>query len=156
MTVTFIGHNDCYIVKYDELKSVIRQLIEDGATEFLSGGMGNFDWMAARAIYALKKEYPHIRSNLVIPYLTFNIREKKYFDDIIYPEGFEKYHFKAAIPARNRYMVDHSQIAVCYVDHDWGGAAKTYARAIKKGLRIINLGVSPTTLQDKIKNLTIS
>lgn len=81
----------------------------------------------------------HIQNNLVIQYLTFNIREKKYFDNVIYPEGFEKYHFKAAIPARNRYMVDHAQVAICYVNHDWGGAAKTYARAIKKGLQIINI-----------------
>lgn len=76
MTVTFIGHSDCYSVKYQELENVIRCLIEDGATEFLSGGMGSFDWMAARAVYTLKKEYPHIQNNLVIPYLTFNIQEK--------------------------------------------------------------------------------
>lgn len=146
MTVTFIGHSDCYSVKYQELENVIRRLIEDGATEFFSGGMGSFDWMAARAVYTLKKEYPHIQNNLVIPYLTFNIQEKKYFDNIIYPEDFEKYHFKAAIPARNRYMVDHAQIAVCYVTHDWGGAAKTYTRAIKKRLEVINLGVKSISL----------
>lgn len=58
----------------------------------------------------------------------------------IYPEGFEKYHFKAAIPARNRYLVDNSAYAICYVTHDWGGAAKTYQRAVKKGLTIIKLG----------------
>ncbi len=146
MTVTFIGHSDCYSVKYQELENVIRRLIEDGATEFLSGGMGSFDWMAARAVFTLKKEYPHIQNNLVIPYLTFSIQEKEYFDNIIYPEGFEKYHFKAAIPARNRYMVDHAQIAVCYVNHDWGGAAKTYTRAIKKRLEVINLGAKSISL----------
>lgn len=143
MTVTFIGHSDCYGVQYERLENVIRGLVENGATEFLSGGMGSFDWMAARAVFNLKKEYPHIQNHLVIPYLSFHIREPKYFDAIVYPEGFEKYHFKAAIPARNRYMVDHSQIAVCYVTHDWGGAAKTFARATKKGLKIINLGTSP-------------
>lgn len=72
--------------------------------------------------------------------LTFNIAEPKYFDDIIYPEGFEKYHFKAAIPARNRYLVDNAAYAVCYVTHGWGGAAQTLERAQKNGLTIINLG----------------
>ena len=38
------------------------------------------------------------------------------------------------IPARNKYMVDQSQYAICYVDHGWGGAAQTYDRAKKKGL----------------------
>ena len=58
----------------------------------------------------------------------------------IYPEGFEKYHFKAAIPARNRYLVDNAAYALCYVTHGWGGAAQTLERAQKKGLTIINLG----------------
>ena len=53
---------------------------------------------------------------------------------------FEKYHFKAAIPARNRYLVDNAAYALCYVTHGWGGAAQTLKRAQKKGLTIINLG----------------
>lgn len=61
-------------------------------------------------------------------------------EDWDYPEGFEKYHFKAAILERNRFMVNHSSYALCYVDHDWGGAAKTYRLAVRQGLRIINLG----------------
>ena len=56
------------------------------------------------------------------------------------PEEFEKYHFKAAIPARNKYMIDNASIAVCYVNHGWGRAAQTYRKAIKKNLKIINLG----------------
>ena len=96
--------------------------------------------MCARVVFDLKKSYPQIRNYLVIPYLTFNIAEPKYFDDIIYPEGFEKYHFKAAIPARNRYLVDNAAYALCYVTHGWGGAAQTLERAQKKGLTIINLG----------------
>ena len=73
MMVTFIGHSDCYSVKYEEVENLIRHLMKNGVTEFLSGGMGSFDWMAARAVYVFKKEYPHIQNNLIIPYLTFNI-----------------------------------------------------------------------------------
>lgn len=118
----------------------LKSLSPPGVTDFLNGGMGGFDWMCARVVSDLKKSYPQIRNYLVIPYLTFNIAELKYFDDIIYPEGFEKYHFKAAIPARNRYLVDNAAYALCYVTHGWGGAAQTLKRAQKKGLTIINLG----------------
>lgn len=79
---------------------------------------------------------------MVIPYLSFHIFDEDIFDSIIYPEGFERYHFKAAIPARNRYMVDNAAFALCYVNHTWGGAAKTFERAKKKGLIIINLAES--------------
>ena len=139
-TAIFIGHKECYGVQTEEVRREIEKIIALGVTDFLNGGMGGFDWMCARIVYDLKKSYPQIKNYLVIPYLTFNIAEPKYFDATIYPEGFEKYHFKAAIPARNRYLVDNSAYAICYVTHDWGGAAKTYQRATKKGLTIINLG----------------
>lgn len=96
--------------------------------------------MCARVVYELKKEYPQIRNFLVIPYLTFSIRNKDLFDDVIYPDGFEKYHFKAAIPKRNRYLVDNSAYAICYVKHGWGGAAQTYAIAKKQQIEIIDIG----------------
>ena len=99
--------------------------------------------MCARIVFELKKTYPHIHNYLVIPYLTFTILDEKYFDSIIYPEGFEKYHFKSAIPARNKYLVDNSAYAICYVTHGWGGAAQTFEKAVKKGLTVINLGEKP-------------
>ena len=92
-TATFIGHKDCYGVQEEVVRSYIIELIESGVTEFLCGGMGSFDWMCARIVYKLKKQYPQVRSFLVIPYLTFNVLDREYFDDLIYPEGFEKYHF---------------------------------------------------------------
>lgn len=139
-TATFIGHRDCFGISLDLVKSSIERLLEQGVTDFLNGGMGSFDWLCARAVYELKiSRHPEIRNYLVIPYLSFSIREKKYFDDILYPEGFEKYHFKSAIPARNRYLVEHSAYAICYVNHSWGGAATTYRRAEKQGLTLFNL-----------------
>ena len=139
-TATFIGHKECYGVRAEDVQYEIEKLIGSGVTDFLNGGMGGFDWMCARLVYELKKDYPQIRNYLVIPYLTFNIIEPKYFDATIYPEGFEKYHFKAAIPARHRYMVEHAAYALCYIEHAWGGAAQTYKMAVKKGLTILNLG----------------
>ena len=53
---------------------------------------------------------------------------------------------KAAIPARNRYMVEHAAYALCYIEHTWGGAAQTYKMAVKKGLTVLNLGELPIAL----------
>ena len=138
-TAVFIGHSECYGVSRSDVEKAILSLIEKGVTDFLCGGQGGFDRMCAGCVKKLKQEYPQIRNILVIPYLTFSIFDKDYFDEIVYPDGFEKYHFKAAIPARNKYMVDNSAFAICYVTHGWGGAAQTYQRAIKKNLTIINL-----------------
>lgn len=139
-TALFIGHGECYGVGQEEIKDALRRLISMGVTDFLCGGMGGFDWKCARAIYELKAEYPSLRSFLVIPYLTFNIQNRELFDDIIYPQGFEKYHFKAAIIQRNRYMVRNATYAICYITHGWGGAVKTYEYAKREWLYLLNLG----------------
>mgnify|MGYP005767559947 FL=1 len=138
-TCCFIGHSECYGLSTEQVQANIEDLINQGVTDFLCGGMGNFDWTCARLTYKLKQKYPHIRCYLIIPYLTFWVLEPKYFDDIIYPEGFEKYHFKASIVARNHYLVDQSAYALCYITHSWGGAAQTYKRAKKRKLQIKNL-----------------
>lgn len=138
-TAVFIGHNDCYGLSKEELTKMIIKCIENGVCRFLSGGQGGFDRMAASAVYKLKETYPYIKNILVIPYLSFKIFEKNYFDEIIYPDGFEKYSYKAAIPERNKYMVNISDAAICFVSHSWGGAAKTYEYAVKKKLEINNL-----------------
>ena len=146
-TATFIGHRDCIGIDEKAVKTEIIKLIEYGVTEFLNGGMGKFDLLCARIVHELKKQYPHIKNNLVIPYLTFVHKEddaiyRQIFDCVIYPEGFEKYYFKAAITARNNYLVDNSSYAICYITNEFhkNGAAATYKRAIKNGLTVINLG----------------
>ncbi len=139
-TAMFIGHRDIHEENETAIRDYIITLINSGITDFLCGGMGNFDWMCARMVYELKKEYKYIRCFLVIPYLTFNIKERIYFDDVIYPEGLEKYHFKSAIIARNKYMIENSSHAVCFVSYTFGGAIQTYKKAVKKGLIIKNFG----------------
>ena len=136
----FIGHSDCYGVSSNDVETAIVDLIHKGVTVFMSGGQGGFDRLCAGCVHRLKKQYPQIINSLVIPYLTFTVFDKDIFDEIVYPEGFEKYHFKAAIPARNKFMVDNAAFAICYVNHGWGGAAQTYERAVKKKLNIMNLG----------------
>ena len=124
-----------YGLSAERVQAAIEDLINQGVTDFLCGGMGNFDWICAQLTYKLKQKHPHIRCDLIIPYLTFRVLEPKYFDDIIYPEGFEKYHFKVAIVVRNHYLVDQSAYALCY----GGGAVQTYKRAEKRKLQIKNL-----------------
>ena len=138
-TATFIGHSECWGVDKETVRAAAEDLIQKGVETFLSGGQGGFDWLGARVVYELKEKYPHIRNILVIPYLTFKVLNKELFDGILYPDGFEKYYFKAAIPKRNRFLVDNSKYAICYVTHGWGGAAQTYEYAQKHGLNIVDI-----------------
>lgn len=143
-TAVFIGHSECYGLSKEELRKTIIRCIDKGVTYFLSGGQGGFDRLCANTVYGLKKDYPHIKNILVIPYLSFNVFDKELFDEIIFPDNFEKYSFKAAIPQRNKYMVKKSSVAICYVNHGWGNAVNTYNYAKNKKLKIINLSTYDT------------
>lgn len=64
-----------------------------------------------------------------------------YYDHVEVCEGSARSHPKAAIQVRNRCMVDRSDLVVCYVDHDSGGAFQTMAYAEKTGKSVINIAV---------------
>jgi uncharacterized phage-like protein YoqJ len=136
-TAMFIGHRDCHGLDKAKLEAEIVKLIEKGVTTFLSGGMGRFDMICEHIVGRLQQNYPHIRLYVVMPYPTFHPAHVEDAQCLVLPEGLEKYHPKAAIVKRNRWMVERSAFAVCYVCYSWGGAAQTLQYAQKQGLTCI-------------------
>ena len=140
-TALFIGNRDCYQVKEADIERAIISVIENGITIFLNGGQGYFDKTCAVIVHRLKKTYPHIKNILVIPYRDFSIFNDSLFDEIIYPfesHTFSYYTYKGNIPKRNRWAVDHSSVAICYV-YRAGGAERTMKYAKKQNLKIVDL-----------------
>ena len=144
---TFAGHADGPYGKYmyKKMISCIEQLIcEKNISEFWVGGYGSFDTLSILTVSELKKRYPHIRLCNVIPYMTsFVIRHKaeyeEMFDEIIIPDICEKTPKCAYIPLCNQYMVDKSDVLICFVKVERGGAFNTFRYAQKKSKEIINL-----------------
>ncbi len=139
-TATFIGHNKCYDIDTEQLSFEIARLIDNGVTTFLSGGYGGFDRLCANMVYKLKKEQSlNINNIIIIPYLEHRIFAPELFDRSEFPESLEKILYKFRIIHRNRYMVDNSDYAICYVFRSYGGAAQTYDYAKRRGLHIIDI-----------------
>lgn len=148
MYTAFLGHSD--ITESSELQQLLEKTIEQHicslrTTEFLTGGMGNFDTMAENAVIQAKKQHPEIKLILVIPYPTAKLeKQKEYYeqryDSILYPNELRGVHPKGDITKRNRWMVDSSENIICCIERKSGGAwtAVNYAR--KKGKNITNLG----------------
>ena len=128
------------------LREVLCNLIEThGVTRFLSGGMGEFDELFAKTIRSLRSFYPQIRLCLVVPYLTKSLNEKRellsfLYDEIILPSELDGANKKAAIPMRNRWMIDHSDFVISAVHRDFGGAYEAVAYAVRQGVPIIKIG----------------
>jgi len=139
MTVTFCGHKE--IADTSTVRAAVddalRGLVAEGADDFLLGGYGGFDAIAALAVHDLKRQHPEIRSTLVIPYLNRDYDESLY-DGTTYPP-LEEVPPKYAISKRNEWMVEQADVVVAYVTHGWGGAAATLQYAERKRKRILKI-----------------
>ncbi len=77
---------------------------------------------------------------LVLPYAVKDIEHyEKYYSSIIIPECVEGTHPKGAIVKRNKWMIEESDLLICYVEHKHGGAYTAMEYAKKIGKDIINL-----------------
>ncbi len=75
---------------------------------------------------------------LILPYPDRKA-DMTLYDSTLYPP-LENVPKRFAISHRNKWMTEQASVMVAYVEHDWGGAAKTLEQAVRKGLRIINIG----------------
>ena len=137
MIVTFCGHND--VANPDDvrrwLEHTVGDLIQRGATTFCLGGYGGFDRLAASVLHNISASNPSVESILVLPYLNREAEDDLY-DGTIYPP-LENVPKRLAIIKRNEWMVDHADVIVAYVLHDWGGASAMLQYAIHKGKEVI-------------------
>ena len=137
MVVMFCGHKE--ISEPDKLRrwleETVETLIQRGTDTFYLGGYGAFDRLAANVVWSKKRLYPSVQSVLVLPYLDRAVDATDY-DGTIYPP-LENVPRRFAISRRNEWMVDHSDVVVAYVIHEWGGAATTLRYAKRKHKEII-------------------
>ena len=128
------GHRNVFENIGDKLDSAVEMAIQQGCEIFYTGAMGEFDSLFSSVVRRAKTIYPHIRLICVKPYFTNDIHtDRDYYhamyDDVIIPPEIIGVHYKAAIKARNRRMIDNSDVVLIYTVRNYGGAydARKYA-----------------------------
>lgn len=143
LTCTFAGHREA-LDRADEfrvpralLATLIDLLEQDEELCLYFGGMGWFDHLCAEVAWKLKRDAPEKRIRLVLvqPYAR-RVGDRERYDEIIIPEPLRNLNPRAAIPARNRWLVEHSERLIAYVHRSTGGAAATLRYAQERGLEI--------------------
>ena len=151
--VCFTGHReipkDIAPVLSEMLSEILANLYERGARIFKAGGAVGFDTMAAQAVIDLKKQTgdPEIRLHLC---LAGKDQAKSFsrFDEIIFNmilsladevtyEGGNSSSSKYL--ARDRRLVDESDVCVAYCTKQTGGSYYTSTYALTHGVEFINL-----------------
>lgn len=142
MTYCFFGHGDTPPGVFPNLFNTIRDCAQkDASAQFLVGNHGDFDSMALRCLRTLRKEYPSIVYHVVLAYLPRPNDLYPLYEpwETLYPEGIESALPRFAISWRNRWMVQQSDMVICYITRHYGGAAQFVNHARAQGKQIINL-----------------
>lgn len=151
-TVSFFGHR--YVDNFGEVERKVEKVLSDlfqksEMIELLVGKDGDFDQIVSSSIRRARRQYgdQYCSHIWVLPYYTAELRDNeesfyKYYDSIeIASDMTSVKHPKAAFQARNRMMVDRSDLVVFFVEHEKGGAYQTYQYAVKQDKKIINLAL---------------
>ena len=138
------GHRNVFENISSKLDNAVEEAITQGCEIFYTGAMGDFDSLFSSAVRSAKKVYPHIKLIGVKPYFTNDINtDKDYYtalyDDIIIPDELAGIHPKAAIKARNRWIIDNSDIVLIYTVRNFGGAYEAKRFAERNGKRLIKI-----------------
>ena len=144
-TVSLFGHRkieDLWQLN-KQLAPIIKELIQTKQyVSFLIGRNGEFDEFAASVIKCVQKEVGKENNDitLVLPYTVANLEYyENYYDNVIIPENVYGVHPKSAIPLKNRWMIEQSNLVIVYVEHDQGGAYAAIKYANKLNKEIVNL-----------------
>lgn len=150
-TCCFTGHRLIPAEQYEPLKErltdTIKLLIDQGVLYYGAGGALGFDTLAAQAVLAAKAKSPEVRLILVLPCLTqaqgWPEKDRQVYeaiksqaDKIVYTS---QEYTRDCMFKRNRHLVDHSGVCVCYMTKASGGTAYTVDYAKQHGLKIMNL-----------------
>ena len=136
---TFFGHRQCPQRIEPMLAKTVEELIlEQGVTLFYVGGQGEFDSTVQRVLKKTQEKHPNIEWYEVLAYHPNGSAETK-THETLFPEAAEIGSVRFALSRRNRWMVLQADFVVCYVVHEWGGAAQFMEYAMKQKKCVINL-----------------
>lgn len=129
------------------LDKQIRNRIQEGICDFITGGARGFDTLAAEAVIRLKSEFPHIRLILALPCddqtQGWHLDEKIRYEEIALQADevhcLSKAYTKTCMMRRNRFMVDNSVCCIFYLTQMRSGTYKTVEYAMGQGIKLHNI-----------------
>ena len=148
-TVSLFGHRSLLnpLSAEENLEREVYKILKSHSyVNFLIGRTGEFDLMAALTIRRVMRTYSRINCSLilVLPYQNSSVENTRdsflnLYDEIeICPQSADVY-YKSAFQVRNQNMIDRSDLVLCCIEHESGGAYQTVKYARQQKCQIINL-----------------
>lgn len=152
-SVCFTGHRHIALRDIPLLTARLEDLLErcyqHGYRDFLCGGALGFDMLAAERVMALQCRHADVRLVMVLPCSDQSHRwtdqDAMRYERLLYGADdirvLSPSYYEGCMQVRNRYMVDHSSLCVCYFRHPKGGTASTVAYAVKEDIPVLNVAM---------------
>lgn len=151
-TVMFTGHrvisDSVYPGLADALGAEVEKQILSGAKRFRAGGARGFDTLAALTVLSLRRKYPDVRLELILPCPSqpdqWPLSDRRLYEQILGQADEVRYvspvYFSGVLQQRNRALVEGADVCVAYLTTSHGGGtAFTAALALRSGLEFVNL-----------------
>ena len=143
----FTGHRVLTDLDAALLDRVLTNLMRNGCRRFLCGMAKGFDIAAAESVINLKKSFPEVELVACIPCEgqadRYNSCDRRRYCGVLQNCSqvvvLSENYYKGCMHARDRFMVDNSDIVLSYLRQKSGGTYYTVQYAEKKGLKIISL-----------------
>ncbi len=170
-TVCFTGHRRIDREWVPEirlrLKDAILRCYEQGSRWFICGGALGFDTLAAEEVLSFRANHPDIGLFLAIPcadqsahWSTADRRRYERIRDSADDElVLAPSYFRGCMHVRNRFMVRHSSVCICYLRQFDGGTGYTVRYALSESRDIINLYEGPASqalMKEQLWNCTFT
>ena len=152
-TACFTGHREIPGPSLSDVRiktaNAIRYAYSQGIRTFLCGGARGFDTLAAEEVIAFRNTNPDVRLVIAIPCLSqadkWPARDRTAYQAVLASADerivlSDKY-YNGCMQQRNRYMVDHSSLCLCYLTHFSGGTWSTVRYAMHEEIAIVNLAM---------------
>ncbi|MBO5883112.1 MAG: DUF1273 family protein [Clostridia bacterium] len=150
-TCCFTGHRNIDKERLCELEELLEASIEKfimaGITVYRAGGALGFDTSAAQKVLKLRKTYPEISLELILPCKDqtrgWSAKDKQIYEEILSEANsvvflHDKYR-RGCMHERNRALVDGSGVCLAYCTSRTGGTAYTVDYAKSNDVCVINL-----------------
>ena len=147
----FTGHRTIEPSKSAALSAALDKhletLVAEGFCEFRAGGARGFDTLAALRVLRLREKYPDCRLVLILPCRDQTKRwragERALWEQLVAEADSVHFLFESYTPecmhARNRALVDGSDLCMAYLTENRGGTLYTCSYALKNGVELLNL-----------------
>jgi uncharacterized phage-like protein YoqJ len=151
MTCCFTGHRSIPACSVDKLQKsldkALDNLVCEGVTNFICGGALGFDTLAAQAVLRLKQKNKDVFLTLALPCRDqakrWNSMQRLVYEDILASADEVIYLFDhyvtGCMHARDKFMVDSSDIIIAYYRGKSGGTQYTFKYAEEQKKKIILL-----------------